>query len=339
MLSYISTIILIVITYFVIRILPIKNDLKNKIFLLSAFLEFFIILATREPISDMIKYCQYYKNIGITSWNNINIFDWEKGYIILCKLLYCINNDERFFIVVTSMLSLIGPYIFLKRYSKDYLMSLIMFVAFNFFYYYYFVLRQVLGLSIILLSIKYIEEKKPMKYIALILLASLFHKSSIIFLICYFIFNMKINKQTYIFFGGTLLLLLPMKNMIVSFINRFFYDEYIGVQTTSGIILFLMMVIIAIILFFLNNNKEQRGSEKILFNQYIFAVLLQVLATSQSVIARLVIDFYIAVIVVLPNSINKITAQQRLTIKFIAYICIAIVGIINNNAINEIINI
>ena len=115
MLSYVLNIIIVLLTYFICNALPIKKENKNKFFLIIAFIELFLILSLREPISDMIRYCQYYSIIGEMSWNELINFDWEIGYTVLNKILYMINQDERFFIVVTSALTLIGPYVFIKK--------------------------------------------------------------------------------------------------------------------------------------------------------------------------------------------------------------------------------
>ena len=160
MLSYVLNIIIVLLTYFICNALPIKKENKNKFFLIIAFIELFLILSLREPISDMIRYCQYYSIIGEMSWNELINFDWEIGYTVLNKILYMINQDERFFIVVTSALTLIGPYVFIKKYSNNYLMSLIMFIAMNFFSNNYYILRQMLALSILLISVSYIKNRK-----------------------------------------------------------------------------------------------------------------------------------------------------------------------------------
>ena len=195
MVPYFVNIAIILLTYLIFYILPIKNKNKNKIFLLVVFIEFFLILALRKPISDMITYCKYYPVFGQMPWGDLLKVEWEKGYVFLNKILYMINPNERFFIIITSALSLIGPYVFIKKYSRNYLMASLMFVAMDFFGTYYYVLRQMLALSILLLSITFIKNKSLFKFVICVLIATSFHKSSILFLLGYFVFNFEISSR------------------------------------------------------------------------------------------------------------------------------------------------
>ena len=331
MVPYIFNIILILFTGFICHFLPTNKEKKNKIFLIVVFLELFLILAIRKPISDMIKYCEYYSVFGKMSLGELLNFEWEKGYTFINKILYMINPNEHFFIIVTSAFSLIGPYVFIKDYSKNYLMSTLMFVAMNFFGYYYYVIRQVMALSILLLSVRFIKNKKFAKFFICVLIATLFHKSSILFLLGYFIFNFDITIKYLIKVIIGLSILFSIKNIIVNIISSFVYQEYIGLSTSNGYELLLVMIFILGVIFVykLFNNIEKENI--IFYNQYIFSVFLQVLATSQSVISRLVLDYYIAVIILLPNMLNGIKKEQKLLINTLVYLGIFILALVGGS--------
>ena len=55
-------------------------------------------------------------------------------------------------------------------------------------------LRQAIAMGITALSFNFIKEKKPVQFILLVILASLFHKSAIVFLAMYPIYNIKLDK-------------------------------------------------------------------------------------------------------------------------------------------------
>lgn len=331
MVPYIFNIILILLTGFVCHFLPIKKEKKNKIFLIVVFLEFFLILAVRKPISDMIKYCEYYSVFGKMSWGELLNFEWEKGYTFINKILYMINPSTRFFIIVTSAFSLIGPYVFIKNYSKNYLMSTLMFVAMNFFGYYYYVIRQVMALSILLVSIRFIKNKKFVNFLICVLIATLFHKSSILFLLGYFIFNFDITLKYLIKVIIGLTILFSIKNIVVNIIGSFIYQEYLGLSTSNGYELLLVMIFILGIIFVYKLFSNIEKNDTIFYNQYIFSIFLQILATSQSVISRLVLDYYIAIIIVLPNMLNAIKKEQKLLINTLAYLGIFILALVGGS--------
>ncbi len=340
MLSYVLNIIIVLLTYFICNALPIKKENKNKFFLIIAFIELFLILSLREPISDMIRYCQYYSIIGEMSWNELINFDWEIGYTVLNKILYMINQDERFFIVVTSALTLIGPYVFIKKYSNNYLMSLIMFIAMNFFSNNYYILRQMLALSILLISVSYIKNRKFIKFTICVLVATLFHKSSILFLVGYFLFNIKITNKYLNYLIIIFIALVPLRNIIVRYISGFIYQEYSGIQTSSGYTLLIIMLMVYGIMYIAHLTKKTNNKDTIFYNQFIMAIVLQIFATSQSVISRLVVDYYVAIIIFLPNIIEKIEIKQRLLVKLLAYLVLFLIALFGySNIPNYIIGI
>ena len=332
MIPYSINVFVILITYFIIQVIPIAKERKNKYFLFIAFFEFFLILAFRKPISDMIKYCQYYSIIGETSWKDLIYFSWEKGYIFLNKILYMINHSEQFFIIVTSALGLIGPYYFIKRYSKNYLMSVLLFIILSFFGYHYYVLRQMLALSVLLFSIRFIEERKLGKFILCVLLATSLHLTSILFLIGYFIFPLKITKKHFIRVMIIVAILIPLKGVLVKLVALVGYQEYIGVSTSDGYNLLIMMLGFLILFYIIASfrSKDKNEENTIFYNQFFLAVMLQVLATSQSVIARIVVDFYIAIIILIPNVIEDLKEEQKITIYGLMYLGIIVLAIISS---------
>ena len=56
-------------------------------------------------------------------------------------------------------------------------------------------MRQSITLAIFFLSLKYIEEKKPLKYFGSIIVASLIHSAALILIPVYFIRLVKLTKK------------------------------------------------------------------------------------------------------------------------------------------------
>ena len=80
-----------------------------------------------------------------------------------------------------------------RRYAKNYPLASILFMALVF-YFSFTYLRQMFAAAIIGLSIRYIIERKFLKYCVFIIAAFSFHNSAIIFFPMYFIANKKYSK-------------------------------------------------------------------------------------------------------------------------------------------------
>ena len=80
-----------------------------------------------------------------------------------------------------------------RKYAKNYFLASALFLALVF-YFSFTYLRQMFAAAVIGLSIRYIIERKFLKYCAIILVAFSFHNSAIIFFPMYFIANRKYSK-------------------------------------------------------------------------------------------------------------------------------------------------
>ena len=324
---------MVIITYIIIYIIPLKN--KNKIFLITVFLEFFVILILRTPISDMEVYIKYFNRIANLNFSELIKIDWELGYVIFNKLITLITINERIFILITAIIGLIGPYIFIKRYSKNYFLSLIIYIGFNFLTMQYFIIRQSIAMTILFFAMKYIENKKILPFTCLILIATLFHSSAIIFVLVYVLTNVKLNKFVYIIICISYAMAYIFKDYIAILVREEFSYNVI---TSGGKTLLIILIIVYAIICFLNhlciNNYDDndRRKEKILNSMYILAIFFQLLTIGTNIMARLVTYFSIAMVPMLPNSIEKLSNKN---IKYLFTFVLILLIVVYNLFLSE----
>jgi len=141
-----------------------------------------------------------------TDWNYYETFvngcDWhesheEIGYVLLNNLSRFFLPNYTCFLLLLSGFFYIVIYKILIKYSIAPLMSLCI--------YYCTMLgllgcnRQLIAVMICLLSIRYIKDHKWKYFLLMILIAFLFHTSSLIFLPAYFVVNNSLKIKTIIF--------------------------------------------------------------------------------------------------------------------------------------------
>ena len=325
----------------IIKVLPIKEKIKNNVFINIGFIVLFIILIIREPYSDMIRYLEVFKETNINTFSDILRLRWEPLYLLLNLAISIFTDDERIFMIIIAILGLVGPYIFIKRYSKGYLFSLVFFIILGIYNYNFYIIRQALAISILLIGIKYIEQKSLIKFIIMVLLATGFHTTSIIFLIAYPLGNIKLSTKgiiLYIFIIGIVFLL---GNNIVQFIYKIpIFTEYATTESKSdGIWRLVLLTTIFLFMFVLThfNNKNQFKSKKIItlrekedtntvfFNMLMIGIIFQILSINQSVIVRLANVFVAPVIVLIPNMLALVNNKNN---KYLFYVGILICAIV-----------
>lgn len=325
---------------FIIKMLPIKKD-KNKIFINIGFIILLTILVLREPYSDMVKYVDVFKKMNFNTFPQLLKLRWEKLYLLLNLIISIFTNSERVFIIIISILGLIGPYFFIKRYSKNYIFSLIFFVILGLYHYNFYIIRQALAISILLLGIKYIEEKSLWKFLLIVVLASCFHISSIIFVITYPMCNIKINIRGIILYIITAITLFFTSGSLLSLVYKLsFYDSYAQRSSATdgkGRLLLLVLIFISMTVLNYIKNKEELKNTKffakrnkcdtnsLFLNMFMIGIVFQLFAIQQSVIVRLANVFVLSAIILIPNTISEIENRK---LKNLFYIGILICTIL-----------
>lgn len=163
---------------------------------------FFVFFAFRGYIFH--DWRNYYIEFEKLNFNNIVNYEFgdikshEPGWIILNLICKSIIDDYHFLIFIITSIETILLYIFLRKYSNNILLSLMIMLVFEGFAIVCNLIRNFPAILIFLNSIKYIEQKKALKYFAMCLVAISLHFSAIIYIPLYFILNKKLNKYIYL---------------------------------------------------------------------------------------------------------------------------------------------
>lgn len=179
----------------------------NKQASYKPFLFFLIFLALFVGLSDMLGgydryiYGELFDNLAdqlkagtpIISSDINQAYSTEFGYIGFNWAIAHITSNRYIFIFLYTICMYAIILHSFRKYAKNYPLASILFMALVF-YFSFTYLRQMFAAAIIGQSIRYIIERKFLKYCAIILAAFSFHNSAIIFFPMYFIANRKYSK-------------------------------------------------------------------------------------------------------------------------------------------------
>ena len=172
------------------------------------FIIFFVALALFVGLGDMLGgydryiYGDLFDNladglkVGISTSSSrlFIVYHSEFGYVGLNWLIAHITNNRYIFIFCYTICMYAIIIECFKKYAKNYYLASILFMALIFFFSFTY-LRQMFAAAIIGLSIKYIIERKFLRFCVILLVAFSFHNSAIIFFPMYFIANKKYSKS------------------------------------------------------------------------------------------------------------------------------------------------
>lgn len=256
-----------------------KSYKQLMFFLLSLLL--ILIAATRYDTGyDYASYKEIFYEIKQS--NNIKLYmaenPWgiEKAYILLNYLFR--GTTFSFFLFIVTCLSVSSKCLFIHKYSSKPFISMLIYYSILYLDYDMGILRQGISLAIGIWAYKYILEKKNVKAFIVILLASLFHISSLILFILFFIKSKRYGFWLYtiLIVIGFLTSALPWMNLFFYFLNKIGFSGYsarLQYYASTGIFISKSRVYLSVlkrffiwigsyIICLINNGKKKRELEK-----------------------------------------------------------------------------
>ncbi len=168
------------------------RKVKNRriVFLTVAFTCLAAMACLREYSvgTDTWQFVSNYKNLGPYGFSVLTdpTVDYEPGYLIYQAILYKINPNPRFLLIITYLFITFAFTYFIKRNCKDYFSATIIFIFSCQFLAAMCMLRQFTAISIMLLAFPLLQKKNKhflIPYAGCVLLAACFHYFAILYLL------------------------------------------------------------------------------------------------------------------------------------------------------------
>lgn len=224
-------------------------------------------------------------NLGLTDTSNIYLpnYNWIKisnlhdivngtlssGSIlfnVITKGIQQVSLNYQVYLALIAIPYIVAIVFLIAKYSTYKLLSFIFFISF-YYLFSFFLLRQVIAISFVIFSFKYLNESKPVKFLILIISASLFHSSAIFFVIAYpFCKFIKFGKKNFVFILIAYIVAKLCSNnvlyLISSYMPTLFSYVKNGVYGTSGqIFLTNLLVNVILLMIIYTFNKESDDKE------------------------------------------------------------------------------
>jgi len=267
-------------------------------------------------------------NIDFFYLSSFNRF--ELGNKLLYKFVWNINLGGQTIIVIYSMITLYFLKEGIDRVFKNKMYSYLIFIGFPMFMMNFVgTLRQSLAVSIIFYAYKYLKEKKELKYIFFVLLASCFHKTAIIGIGILFIYH--INIHSYLLVYIILELLLKLYKNLVYIVNLPYSHYILNPIYSLGNKIYYFILLLFILLFIINkiNNRIFQKVDKE-FKVVMFGLIIYLVFSKFGIIGyRISLYFLIFILNMIPEVIINLRGQWKNIVKISIVILIFILMMIN----------
>lgn len=292
-------------------------------------LAIFLILALKgETVGyDIAGYKEQYYISGQKSWLNVDYVYFEPGYITLTKIFAKLGISFQLFMAAVYALACSSMYFFIKKYSKNTMQSLLIFICYQFFVFYVSGVRQTIAMSLCMIAYMVFQRRTVKAYVwafLITLLAMSMHTSAIAFfvvLIFSFVKSKKINIIGYVI---AILASIVIRPYAWNIIDRFFRDVNVDTKITLGGN-FIFLCGIAIFMYFVNARRnilninlremelDDEGEEQnVFFTKMLFvSIAFHVLFSGHSLLRSAMYQM-LFIIPGLPNTTHRLNPKIRL---------------------------
>lgn len=255
---------------------------------------------------DLETYHHAYEQVGMNGVESISWYQWEPGFVFINYIGCKLHLSFRLFATLIGMFFYYSTFRFIKRYSTEKWLSVLLFISFGFFFSSLHILRQTVAMSFILFSYDYIVRRDLKMFLLFVGLAVLFHYTSILFVVTYFLWSNKGERFSIIKFSilfGVCIIFNTwavdfLMNTAFGFVARYFAYQDIAVQGEGYGMLVLLAMLTFAGLVLPSDRLGKRG--KLLYLLIVMATCIQIFATSFSVLARICWYWNIAIIAFIP---------------------------------------
>lgn len=243
------------------------------------------------------------------TWKMIFLSEKDIGYYVFVKILTTLTNNPQILIITTSLFIGFCYIHFFQRNTNDWLLSSLAYLTFGLFFFNLTGIRQSIAMAISVLSIKFIQDKKLIKFILYVLFASFFHKSALFFLVAYFIGRMKVNIKNTGIFALVGIFSIVFSTQLLEFVAQSFeqYSSY-GIESTQNGTIFFIIVAMVTLLSIINMKSmlEKKPSLSVLINLNYITCILWALRLISRTAERPSLYFMPATIIIFSESIFSI---------------------------------
>lgn len=292
-----------------------RQSLPKKIFVWIIFFILAFVAMFRYGVGT--DFYAYYKN---DSW--INKFE-EQNYntpgftlfAIICNTLFGGRDGA---ITMGAALVTVALFVFtIAKRSENLPISILLFVLAGCFTGMFNGIRQYLATAILFAGYHFVIDKKPFKWLLIVLLAASFHITAILMFFVYFICNLKCDWKLIIIYIAVAVILLFAYEPLFDLVGALKQDEIdMDAEYMTGSVnrlRVLVQCVPIIMMFFVNKTKLNQDKEaRFLFNICLLNGAIAIAAMNSPYLSRFWIYTSCFQILMFPKIFNKMNKNDRL---------------------------
>jgi len=303
------------------------NNRKIYIIVIAVLFTFFVGLRDFSVGHDIRGYINFFNLLGSYDFKTL-ITDTprgrEKGFVVFSWVLYKIMPDGHFYLFIIAGICFLSIGYWLYKNSRYPIQSYLVFTC-VFLTFFLTGLRQAIAISILLLALEQIKQKRIFNFILLVCLAILFHRTALIFFIAYLFFPSRISLTKVSIIGVAIPVLYRFRSAIFLWIAPIVKKEQYGILSQGEPFTFsLLLYTITLVCLVFNKKLIKKNPYATYYiNSLLVACLFMPFAGVNANMMRLVIYFSIYLVLVIPELLSILEGENK-HVKIISYIAFSV---------------
>lgn len=233
----------------------------------------------------------------------------EKGYQLFDYFILHLTHNYFWLFFITALFVVYSYFRLIKKYSENYLLSVIIFVSFGTYTFFFNGLRQGIAMAIFTYAISALINKKLWLYLIICLVASTFHISALVMMPFYFVVNAKLKLiyKMVLVMLTTFIFASPLIKYMAEDNTR--YEAYTAINDYGGMLTLAFYILIAAFILILKNkirvkNEVFTGLLTLYLSGISLLIPIAMLGAGASGPQRILYYFSWTLMIILPVIIN-----------------------------------
>lgn len=317
--------IVIILTASLLAHLSQMNERNRKQSLVSLFLAYLLLtlpMAFRYNTgADYSSYVNIYEIVKTQGIHNQLGSHMEFGYVLLNYICYKLFDDTQSVFIIMALLT---NYFFFKGIiyeSKKINLGLAIFAyGFTLYFWGYIIIRDMLGIALVFYALRFIYERKMVKYFLLVTVATLFHISLAIFYLIGILYTERLKKYR-IYIAIITVLLIPIIPIVINSLGTrlsfiwthfsFYQAQFSNIHISVG--RYIVVSALPIIPFSIYYKKLEKFNSNIslYFSFYVISIVLLLFSTSLPIITRFVYALWPSQIILFSSILKVLDMESK----------------------------
>lgn len=286
------------------------TKVKKAAFLILSFTQMLLLCIFRMNIGyDFQMYVEGFYRMTMDGFSSLTYLDWEIGFVLFTKLFALLTHNHFIYLGFIALFCLLSTAIFFYRHSSMPWLSTILFVNLYFLYFNMNFLRQAIALAITLYAWDFIKKNKFWPFLAIVILASLFHTTALILIPAYLVIKIKPSAKLLMLYAYALLFFYISSDGFINLATKVFHTEYqnsILLQGLSFVYAILPIFMLAAVYLFRKQIMELSPPNRYLIGLGLLGTFFMIIMAKHAILERLSYYAFFYVTLLMPEWLQGI---------------------------------